>query len=339
MAMLAAFIACHPAMGVFFLTSTAGSHTEKIARISDGSYSIGRAFSASLTTFVEGMMFGWMAFLFTLPIALLFGLPAHAALLKAGFWKRYHYAIAGAFMGMIAVVYYITGTQPGMATGGQSGWFLLLGGFTGLLAALLFRQFMGNQELEGQSATWHRVLFKTPHLPETMPFKSVALICAGSGVLYVVVAAVVWLLAILAAQLPIFLLSFGFDPLGQVNLFWPGLERYFSPHALLRTGISAIAATLLFIAIYAALRRMNRTGYIAFGLAGFIDGALLHILIWPLLSGLAYGAIIWPSLGTHNLGGVVIASSNYALTAIIFRALLGYYAAKEKGRNVSAPAS
>ena len=70
MSVLAAFIACHPAMGAFHLFTTAANHYNKVSRISEGTYTLGKAFQASVATFMEGMMLGSVAFLFTLPLAL-----------------------------------------------------------------------------------------------------------------------------------------------------------------------------------------------------------------------------------------------------------------------------
>lgn len=123
MAIIAAFIACHPAMGLVNLGATGLQHIDKLDRIEDGTYSIGNAVSASTATFFEGMLAGSLGFIFTLPIALLFGLSTHIFLVKSGFWAKRHYALAGGFMGTVAYIYFIRSTQDMLGITLLSTWY------------------------------------------------------------------------------------------------------------------------------------------------------------------------------------------------------------------------
>lgn len=247
MAILAAFIACHPAMGLFGLANTFSQHQDKVDQLKEGTYSLGRAVTASLQTFVEAMALGSVAFFFTLPIALLFGLSAHALLIKSGFWKKRHYALAGAFFGTVAYIYFINWTQGGLGIGALA--FIAANS-----ASLIFALFNG-----AQSST---------------------------------------------------------------NLIFEPLKYIFHPALLGTYAVKLAVASLLFTGIYIVLRRMKRTGWIAFALAGLIDGTIAGLVDHTKLA-----------------EGVVTSAFIYAVAAIIFRGLLGRVAATEKGRNISAPAS
>ena len=340
MAIFAAFIACHPAMGLFGLFAAFPQHQDKIDRLRQGTYSLGRAVSASWQTFVEGMALGSAAFFFTLPIALLFGLPAHALLIKSGFWRTRHYALAGAFFGTVAYIYFINWTEGGLGVGFENDLHFLLGMSTGLLAAVLFRIFMGNKgNPEGFPASWHAHLYDRPNLPADMRFTPVALLCAGSGLLLTIVSTFIGALAFVAANSAslIFILFNGTR--GSVRLLLEPLSGLFHPALLGIYAIQLAATSRVFTGIYIVLRRMKRTGWIAFALAGLIDGPIVYIAGLVLQFYVNYGTIA--GLAAHNtlVEGVVSSAFIYAVTAIIFRGLLGHIAAKQKGRNISAPAS
>jgi len=323
MAILAAFIACHPAMGLFGLANTFSQHQDKVDQLKEGTYSLGRAVTASLQTFVEAMALGSVAFFFTLPIALLFGLSAHALLIKSGFWKKRHYALAGAFFGTVAYIYFINWTQGGLGIAFQNSLHLLLGTSTGLFAAVLFRIFMGNKgNPEGLPATWHAQLYDTPNLPEDMPFKPVALLCIGSGLLLVIVSIGIGALAFIAANSASLIFALFNGAQSSTNLIFEPLKYIFHPALLGTYAVKLAVASLLFTGIYIVLRRMKRTGWIAFALAGLIDGTIAGLVDHTKLA-----------------EGVVTSAFIYAVAAIIFRGLLGRVAATEKGRNISAPAS
>ncbi len=341
MATLAALIACHPAMGVFGLAATMLDHMDKIEQLRAGTYSLGRAVSASLLTFVVSMAAGWVAFLFTLPIALLFGLPTHAVLIKSGFWKKRHYALAGAFMGTVAYIQFIYRNQGGLGLSFSSSLHLLLGTFTGIIAAVVFRLLMGNRgNPDGRPATWHRALFEAANLPQGMPRAPVALLCLGSGLLLLLVSLLIGILTTLAANGSMLIFA-GLDGAdsnwSHITLPW---KELFYPAFLSVHAIRLAVGSLLFSGIYIALRRMNRTGWIAFALAGLIDGPIIFIVSIFLPAYAIYGGSVgYGSSQSVLLYNSILAAFTYALTAIIFRALLGRIATIARGQNVSAPAS
>ena len=340
MAIFAAFIACHPAMGVFNLVTTSLRHVDKLDRINEGTYGIGNAVNASITTFLEGMVGGWLAFLFTLPIALLFGLSTHAFLVKSGFWAKRHYALAGAFMGTVAYIYFINGTQDNLGYNLSSAWALLLGAFTGLLAALLFRLFMRNKGTpDGAPATWHRNIYETSQLPTDMTFKRVVLVCISSGILLLILSMIVSTLATLTANIPTLVLSpfgSGQAALGTLSRHFEG---FFHPIFLMGASLHAILISAAFTAIYIVLRRIKKTGWIAFAMSGLIAGPLITLLTEMSSTHASDGAIIRASSVGQMIEAAIIAALIYVLTAIVFRQLLGRYGPKTKGQNVSAPAS
>ena len=340
MAILAAFIACHPAMGFFNLAATGLDHIDKLGRIDDGTYSIGTAVSASITTFFQGMAAGWFAFLFTLPIALFFGLSTHAFLVKSGFWAKRHYALAGAFMGTVAYIYFIYGIEDGASLNSPSSWDLLLGAFTGLVAAFLFRLFMGNKGTpDGAPATWHRNIYETSQLPTDMTFKRVVLVCISSGILLLILSMIVSTLATLMANIPTLVLSpfgSGQAALGTLSRHFEG---FFHPIFLMGASLHAILISAAFTAIYIVLRRIKKTGWIAFAIAGFIAGPLVNLLTSMVSAYVNYGAIILLGSVDQMIEAAILNALAYTLTAIIFRLLLGRYGVNTKGRNVSAPAS
>ena len=340
MATLAAFIACHPAMGVFGFATTMPAHMDKIEQLQAGTYSFGRAVSASLQTFFESMMLGSVAFLFTLPIALLFGLPSHAVLIKSGFWKKRHYALAGAFMGTVAYIQFIQRTQGGYGLSFSSSLHLLLGTFTGIIAAVVFRLLMGNKgNPDGRPATWHHALFEAANLPKDMPRKPVALLCLGSGPLLLLVSLLIGVMTTLAAYGSMLIFA-GLDGArADWNLMTEPLKGLLHTRFLGVYAIRLAIGSLLFSGIYIALRRMNRTGWIAFALAGFIDGPIIFVLAGVVQPYLLYGSYVGYGSFQFLIQGIILSAFTYALTAIIFRALLGRIAAQAKGQNVSAPAS
>lgn len=200
---------------------------------------------------------------------------------------------------------------------------------------------MGNKgNPDGTPATWHAKLYETSQLPANMAVLPVALLCVSSGVLLTVVGLGVSVLATLAANTTPFVLSPFNQPKPILDFFGPHLQNFFlNPVVLTGFALRAILVSGLFSATYIVLRRMKKTGWIAFALAGFIMGPLVVLLTSILSIFVNYGLIPTQASINQTIVAVILAALIYPLTAIIFRQLLGRYGPATKNRNVSAPAS
>ena len=287
MAILATLIGSALALGTVNLVDTASRHAGKITQIQDGTYSIGRALGASFATFIEGAGFGLIAFLFVLPTALLYGIPSHLGLLKTGLWRKRHYALLGAIVGMPAI---FSLASLSSVRGEDAPGLLFLGSFTGAFTALVFQLLMGGKGAAPSKATWRGAL---AHAGAPLSGKiSHVLKAAGLAVLLGGGAHLLFKAASFSAgNFPLFYA----DGLGSrltMDSLYHQAQTYleFLPNALGFLALYAFVAALGCIAIHAAHLKLGRRSYATYIAAGAILALFDAFAHRTILGLLIYGA-------------------------------------------------